>query len=149
LTAALFSRVWPDPFSRFRSAGGAGGVFPAIGERAEPARQEANFPIPPGGVDDGLERLDAKATLSTAVQQVVELRPQSLLPDHKRIRKKTVSNHTGAHSDARQAMPVKVAERVADRVLQHLLLPARGAGARADLPGQPGQPGNPRKFAKP
>jgi hypothetical protein len=77
------------------------------------------------------QRLDAKATLSTAVQQVVQLRPQSLLPDHKRIREKTVSSHTGAYSDARQAMPVKVAERVADRVLQHLLLPAR----RAALPG--------------
>lgn len=71
------------------------------------------------------QRLDSKATLSTAVQQVVERRPQSLLPDHKRIREKTVSCHTGAYSDARQAMPVKVTERVADRVLDHLL-PAHG-----------------------
>src|SRR6266498_948841 len=67
------------------------------------------------------QRLDAKATLSTAVQQVVEQRPQSLLPEHKRIREKTVRCHTGAYSDARHAMPVKVAERVADRVLEHLL----------------------------
>jgi len=67
------------------------------------------------------QRLDAKATLSTAVQQVVEQRPQSLLAEHKRIREKTVRSHTGAYSDARHAMPVKVAERVADRVLEHLL----------------------------
>ena len=77
------------------------------------------------------QRLDGKATLSTAVQQIVELRPQSLLTDHKRIREKTVSSSTGAYSDARRAMPVKVAERVADRVLEHLLLPAR----REALPG--------------
>jgi hypothetical protein len=78
-----------------------------------------------------MQRLDGKATLSTAVQQVVEQRPQSLLSEHKRIREKTVSSYTGAYSDARQAMPVKVAEKVADRVLEHLLLPAR----RQALPG--------------
>jgi hypothetical protein len=73
------------------------------------------------------QRLDAKATMSTAVQQVAQQRPQVLLTDHKRNREGTVSCHTGAYSDARQAMPVKVAERVADRVLEHLLLNRRDA----------------------
>ena len=68
-----------------------------------------------------VQRWDAKATLSTAVQQVVQKRPAELLPDHKRIREGTVSAHTGAYSDARQAMPVEVANRVADRIGEHLL----------------------------
>ena len=42
------------------------------------------------------QRLDPKATLSTAVQQVVQQRPQALLSAHKRIREGTVSCHTGA-----------------------------------------------------
>jgi hypothetical protein len=78
-----------------------------------------------------VQRWDAKATLSTAVQQVVEMRPGALLPDHKRIREGTVSSHTGAYSDARQKMPVEVAERVADRVFEHLLQTHR----REALPG--------------
>jgi putative transposase len=67
------------------------------------------------------QHLDPKATLSTAVQQVVQQRPRTLLPDHKRIRERTVSCHTGAYSDARRAMPVIAAEKVADRVLEHLM----------------------------
>ena len=54
------------------------------------------------------QRLNAKATLSTAVQQVVQKQVPGLLPEHKRIREGTVSCHTGAYSDARQAMPVEV-----------------------------------------
>src|ERR1035437_4387592 len=41
------------------------------------------------------QRLDRKATLSTAVQQVVQQRPRTLLSDHKRLREGTVSCHTG------------------------------------------------------
>jgi putative transposase len=67
------------------------------------------------------QHLEPKATLSTAVQQVVQQRPRSLLPDHKRIREGTVSGHTGAYSDARQAMPLVVAEKVADRLVEHLM----------------------------
>src|SRR5882724_5197886 len=67
------------------------------------------------------QRWDAKATLSTAVQQVVENRPAALRGDHKRIREGTVSVHTGAHSDARHKMPVKAAERMGDRVFEHLM----------------------------
>ena len=73
------------------------------------------------------QRLDPKATLSTAVQQVVQQRPRALLSDHKRIREGTVSCHTGAYSDARQAMPLVVAEKVADHVLDHLLQSRREA----------------------
>ena len=76
------------------------------------------------------QRLDRKATLSTAVQQVVQRQPQSLLSKHKRILEGTVSCHTGAYSDARQAMPVVVAETVADRMLDHLM-----QGRREALPG--------------
>ena len=76
------------------------------------------------------QRLDPKATLSTAVQQVVQQQPQVLLSAHKRILEGTVSGHTGAYSDARQAMPVAVAERVADHVLEYLR-PSR----REALPG--------------
>jgi hypothetical protein len=75
------------------------------------------------------QRLDPKATLSTAVQQVVQQQPQALLSKHKRIREATVSGHTGAYSDARHALPLVVAEKVADLVLDHLL-----AGPREALP---------------
>lgn len=73
------------------------------------------------------QRLDPKATLSTAVQQVAQRQPQALLSKHKRILEGTVSCHTGAYSDARQAMPVVVAETVADRVLDHLTQSRREA----------------------
>src|ERR1035437_7452577 len=68
-----------------------------------------------------VQRWDAKATLSTAVQQVVEKRPAALLGDHKRVREGKVSVHTGAYSDARQKMPVAAAEKVADRVFEELM----------------------------
>lgn len=78
-----------------------------------------------------VQRLDRKATLSTAVLQVVQNRPAVLLSEHKRLRDGTVSAHTGAYSDARQKMPLEAAERVADRVLEHLAQAAR----RPALPG--------------
>ena len=73
------------------------------------------------------QRLDPKATLSTAVQQVAQQQPRALLSGHKRFREGTVSCHTGAYSDARQAMPMEVAERVADRLLDHLSRDRRDA----------------------
>jgi len=73
------------------------------------------------------QRLSSKATLSTAVQGVVQGPPHQLLPNHKRVREGTVSCHTGAYSDARQAIPVVVAEEVADRVLSHLMRTCREA----------------------
>ena len=68
-----------------------------------------------------VQRWDAKGTLSAAVQQVVERRPGALLGDHKRIRENKVSVHTRAYSDARHKMPVAAAEKVADRVFEHLM----------------------------
>lgn len=73
------------------------------------------------------QRLNPKATLSTTVQRVVQGPPHQLLPNHKRIREGTVSCHTGAYSDARHAIPVVVAEEVADRVLDHLMETCREA----------------------
>ena len=73
------------------------------------------------------QRLNPKATLSTAVQQVVQGPPKQLLPNHKRIREGSVGCHTGAYSDARQAIPVAVAEAVADRVSDHLMKTCREA----------------------
>ena len=43
-----------------------------------------------------VQYLDRKATLSTAVQQVAQMRPRALLSDHKRLREGTVSAHTRA-----------------------------------------------------
>jgi hypothetical protein len=57
----------------------------------------------------------------------VQRLPQPLLSEHKRILQATVSCHTGAYSDARQAMPVVATEKVADRVLDHLLQTRREA----------------------
>jgi hypothetical protein len=50
------------------------------------------------------QRLDRKATLSTAVQQVVQRQPQALLSKHKRILEGTVSCHTGAYSNSCSCM---------------------------------------------
>jgi hypothetical protein len=73
------------------------------------------------------QRLNPAATLSTAVQGVVHGSPHQLMPDHKRVREGTVSCSTGALSDARKAIPVAVAEKVADRVLDHLMTTCRQA----------------------
>lgn len=79
-----------------------------------------------------VQRLDRKATLSTAIEQVVQKRPRALLSDHKRLTEGTVSCHTGAYSDARKAMPVEVAYQVADRVFDYFQKTRREA-----LPGFP------------
>src|SRR5450756_1309674 len=68
-----------------------------------------------------VQRWDAKATLSAAVQQVVETRPAALLGDHKRVREGKVGAHTGAYSDARHQMPAGAAGRGADRVFAELM----------------------------
>jgi len=74
-----------------------------------------------------VQRLDRKATLSKAVEQVVQKRPVGLLSDHKRIREGTVACHTGAYSDARKAMPVEVAYQVANQVFDYFLQTRREA----------------------
>ena len=47
--------------------------------------------------------LDPKATLSTAVQDVAQGRPQALLPTHKRLEEGTLSSNTGGYSRASPA----------------------------------------------
>ena len=68
------------------------------------------------------QRLDPKGTLSSAVQQVVQRRPRVLLSDHKRIREDKVSCSTTAYCDARHELPLKLIEKVADRVVDQLTL---------------------------
>ena len=55
------------------------------------------------------QRLKQNATLEAAVKQLIDSAPQ-LCRDNKRIREKTLSAKTGSYSDARQRLPLDVAE---------------------------------------
>lgn len=95
------------------------------------------------------QRLDSKGTLSIAVQEVLEGRPQAWLPDHKRRQEETLSPNTGAYSRARARLSREVSEQVAERVFQYLIadvpeaLPGLGCraflldGSSLDLPDTP------------
>jgi len=95
------------------------------------------------------QRLDGKATLSTAVQEVAEGRPQALLPSHKRLAEGTLSSNTGGYSRARRRLGKEVAEEVAERIFNYLMadvpeaLPGLGRraflldGSSLDLPATP------------
>lgn len=95
------------------------------------------------------QRLDPKATLSTAVQDVAEGRPQALLPAHKRVVEGTLSSNTGGYSRARRRLGQEVAAEVADRIFHYLMadapeaLPGLGRqvflldGSSLDLPATP------------
>lgn len=95
------------------------------------------------------QRLDPKSTLSTAVQDVSEGRPQALLPTHKRLAEGTLSSNTGGYSRARRRLSQEVTEQVADRVFNYLMadapeaLPGLGRqaflvdGSSLDLPATP------------
>ena len=95
------------------------------------------------------QRLDGKATLSTAVQEVAAGRPQAWLPSHKRLEEGTLSSNTGSYSRARQRLGKEVAEEVADRIFNYLIadvaeaLPGLGRraflldGSSLDLPATP------------
>lgn len=74
------------------------------------------------------QHLCGQGTLREAVEQVVSGRPSNLLPDHKRIREKTVSSNTGAYSQARRLLPVPVLETVAQRIFQQTLTSHADAG---------------------
>jgi hypothetical protein len=65
--------------------------------------------------------LQGKATLSGAVQQIVDGRLKDLAPVGKRIREGTLSSNTGAYSRARSRLPAAVVEMSADRVVEYLL----------------------------
>ena len=83
------------------------------------------------------QRLDGKGTLSTAVQEVTEARPQALLPSHKRLAEGTLSSNTGGYSRARGRLSREVTEQVADRIFNYLMADAPealpGLGRRAFL----------------
>jgi DDE family transposase len=95
------------------------------------------------------QRLDPKATLSTAVEEVAEGRPQALLPTHKRVTEGTVSSNTGAYSRARRRLGQEVAAEVAERIFNYLIADVREAlpglgrqvflldGSSLDLPATP------------
>lgn len=95
------------------------------------------------------QRLDGKATLSTAVEQAGLGRPQALVPSHKRVAEGSLSTNTGAYSRARSRLPAEVAEQVADNIFNYLIadvpeaLPGLGRqaflldGSTVDLPATP------------
>lgn len=67
-----------------------------------------------------VQRLHAKGTLSSALQQLLQIRPGNLLPDCKRVRDANISSHPGGYSQARQKMPTLVARKVSDHILAQL-----------------------------
>ncbi len=83
------------------------------------------------------QRLDDKATLSTAVAGATAGRPQALLPSHKRLVEGTLSSNTGAYSRARRRLGKEESEEVAGRIFNYLIADAPealpGLGRRAFL----------------
>jgi hypothetical protein len=67
-----------------------------------------------------VQRLHAKGTLSSALQQLLQIRPASLLPDCKRVRDGNISSHPGGYCQARQNMPTLVTRKVCDHILAPL-----------------------------
>lgn len=66
------------------------------------------------------QRLNHSATLDVAVKKLWDSR-NDLCPDNKRIRNKTLSAGTGSYSDARQRLPVGVAEWLIDSVSDSII----------------------------
>jgi hypothetical protein len=79
------------------------------------------------------QQLFGNGTLAEAVEQVVLGQPSSLLPDHKRVRERTVSSNTGAYSEARKRVPVTLFEKVAERVFDETLKFPGKAGEAANV----------------
>jgi hypothetical protein len=69
------------------------------------------------------QRLKKNATLEVAVKQLIESAPQ-LCRDNKRIREKTLSGKTGSYSDARQRLPIEVAEWFANHLSDSIVATA-------------------------
>jgi hypothetical protein len=67
-----------------------------------------------------VQRLHAKGTLSSALQQLLQIRPGNLLPDCKRVRDANISSHPGGYCQARQNMPTLVVRKVCDHILAQL-----------------------------
>jgi len=74
------------------------------------------------------QRLHGNASMERAVANVVHGLPAEFWPRPcKRRRENQVSSHDGSYSTARQELPVRVVERIADRVLEGLLAQTGGA----------------------
>lgn len=66
------------------------------------------------------QRLNKNASLQAAVKRLIESVP-NLCRDKKRIRERTLSTGTGTYSDARQRLPLKVAEWLAREVSDSIM----------------------------
>jgi hypothetical protein len=67
------------------------------------------------------QRLQDKGTLSVAVQQVIRGLPPMLTSRRsKRMRRHTVSCHTGGYNHARQKLPLEVVRKVNEEIFQQL-----------------------------
>lgn len=67
-----------------------------------------------------VQRLQAKGTLGSALQRLLQSRPVNLLPSCKRVRDNRISPHVGGYCQARQKMPTRIASHVSDHVLAQL-----------------------------
>lgn len=67
-----------------------------------------------------LQRLAGGLSLSAAVKEVLE-HARSLLPQNKRVREGTLSENSGAFSEARQRLPLPAVELFATRVCESLI----------------------------
>jgi putative transposase len=67
-----------------------------------------------------LQRLSPKATLATAVTELIQGNGRELLEPCKRVREDNIPASTGAYSQARQRIPVEAMRRVAERTFEHL-----------------------------
>jgi hypothetical protein len=67
-----------------------------------------------------LQRLAGGLSLSSAVKEVLE-HARSLLPRNKRVREGTLSENSGAFSEARQRLPLEAVELFATRVCESLI----------------------------
>ncbi|MBZ5653107.1 MAG: transposase [Acidobacteriia bacterium] len=82
------------------------------------------------------QRLDDKGSLWVAVQEVVRGLPASLIPrPSQRLRKRTVSSHTGGYNQARQHLPLQVVEQVNTTTFQQLMESRShpGSGPKGDM----------------
>src|SRR5436189_5955502 len=66
------------------------------------------------------ERLDARGTLASSVEQLVQGRFDPLLSHCKRVTEKKISLATGGYCQARQNLPKLLVERGVEEILQRL-----------------------------
>jgi hypothetical protein len=72
--------------------------------------------------------LHPKGSLSVAVQQVVHGLPSTLIPRRcKRMRRRTLSCHTGGYNHARQKLPFEVVRKVSQEIFQQLTVAKKPA----------------------